>query len=74
MFNFQQFAMAVMASSNPMQLLAQAAQSNPQVAQVMRLRQGKTPEEFRAFVENMAKERGTTLEQVIAGMGLNPRR
>lgn len=70
MFNFQQLAMAVMASGNPMQILVQAAKTSPQVAQVMKLRQGKSPEEFRAFVENMAKERGTTLEQVVSQMGL----
>lgn len=70
MFNFQQFAAAVIASGDPMQVLAQAARTNPQVAQVMKLRQGKSPEEFRVFVENMAKERGTTLEQVVSQMGL----
>lgn len=70
MFNFQQFAMAVMTSGNPLQMLNQAAQTNPQIAQVMRLRQGKTPDEFRALVENLAKQRGTTLEQVVSQMGL----
>lgn len=70
MFNLNQFATAVKASNNPMQLFNQAARSNPQVAQVMRLMQGKSPAEFRQVVENMAKERGTTLEQVVNQMGL----
>ena len=74
MFNLQQFVSAVRASNNPMQMFSMAARTNPQVAQVMRLMQGKSTEEFKLVVENMAKERGTTLEQVITGMGLNTRR
>lgn len=70
MFNFQQFAAAVRASSNPMQVFAQAAKTNPQVAQVLRLMQGKSAEEFREVVENMARERGTTLNEIIKNMGL----
>lgn len=70
MFNFNHFANAVKASGNPMQMFALAARSNPQVAQVLNLMQGKSPAEFRQVVENMAKERGTTLEQVVSQMGL----
>lgn len=74
MFNFQQFISTVRASNNPMQVFLMASRTSPQVAQVIRLMRGKSPEEFRIVVENMAKERGTTLEQVIADMGLNARR
>ena len=70
MFNFNQFVSNVKTSANPMQVFGLAARNNPQVAQVMRLMQGKTPAEFRQVVENMAKERGTTLEQVVNKMGL----
>lgn len=68
--NMMQFITAVKSSRNPMQIFEQAARTNPQVMQVMRLMQGKSPEEFRMIVENMAKERGTTLDRVISEMGL----
>lgn len=69
MMNFPQFVNAMKSSQNPMQFFAQTARSVPQVAQVMRMMQGKSPAEFKAIVENMAKERGTTLERIIADMG-----
>ncbi len=69
MMNFPQFVNAMKSSQNPMQFFAQTAQSVPQVAQVMKMMQGKSPAEFKTIVENMARERGTTLEQVIADMG-----
>ncbi len=67
--NFPQFVNAMKSSQNPMQFFAQTARSVPQVAQVMKMMQGKTPAEFKSIVENMARERGTTLEQVITDMG-----
>lgn len=69
MMNFPQFVNAMKSSQNPMQFFVQTARSVPQVAQVMKMMQGKSTAEFKSIVENMAHERGTTLEQVIADMG-----
>jgi len=55
---------------NPIQLLQQMASRNPQAAQVMRMMQGKSSDQLRTMAENMAKERGTSLEQVVKWLGL----
>lgn len=59
------------AGKNPMSLLNTMSRQNPQLAQAMRLIQGKSPEQLRQTAENMAKERGTTLEQVAQQMGIS---
>lgn len=56
---------------NPMYLLQQMAQqSNPQAAQVMRLMSGKTPQQTRSMVEQMCRERGTSMEEMARSLGL----
>lgn len=55
---------------NPMAMLQSLAGKNPQMAQAMRLIQGKGPEQLRTMASNMAKERGIDLEQMAQGMGL----
>lgn len=55
---------------NPMFMLQSLAGKNPQMAQAMRLIQGKGPEQLRTMASNMAKERGIDLEQMAQGMGL----
>lgn len=59
------------AGKNPMSLLNTMSRQNPQLAQAMRLIQGKSPEQLRQTAENMAKERGTTLEQMAQQMGIS---
>ena len=73
-----------MMQSNPMQMLVamlrsggdlfaalmQMARSNPQVNQVMTMLNGKTPAQQKTIAENMAKERGLNLEDVMRQMGL----
>lgn len=53
-----------------MQLIAQMASRNPQAAQVLHMMQGKTPQQLRTMAENMARERGTSLEQVVSQLGI----
>lgn len=55
---------------NPMSMLQSLAGKNPQMAQAMRLIQGKGPKQLRTMASNMAKERGIDLEQMAQGMGL----
>ena len=68
MINLMQLANTLRTSPNPMQLFCQVAQQSPQGVQVLRLMQNN-PQGFRSIVENMAKERGTTLENVVSQMG-----
>lgn len=55
---------------NPQQLLMQMAQNNPQVRQVMQMMQGKSPAELRQMADNIAAERGTTVEDVARQLGI----
>ena len=55
---------------NPMMLMQQMAGQNPQMQQAMSMIQGKTPEQLKQMAENMAKERGMTVEQVAKNIGL----
>lgn len=56
---------------NPMALMQQMAKSNPQVNQVMQMMNGKSPAQLKAIAENVAKEKGTTVEQVAQQLGLS---
>lgn len=55
---------------NPMQMLQQMAMQNPKAAQAMKMIRGKSPQELRQMAENMARERGTTLDAVAQSLGL----
>lgn len=65
-------AMMQMAKSggNPMQMLQQMAGRDPQIRQVMQMMNGKSPQELRQMANNMARERGTTVEDVARQLGL----
>lgn len=66
----QQMVMAMRSGANPRQYIQQQAMQNPQFRQVAKVMEGKTPQQLRQTVENMAKERGTTIEQLAQQMGL----
>ena len=55
---------------NPMYLLQQMAAQDPTVSQAMRMIQGKSPQQLRSMAENMAKERGVSLESMANQMGI----
>ena len=55
---------------NPMYLLQQMAAQDPQLSQAMRMIQGKSPQQLRSMAENMAKERGVSLESMANQMGI----
>lgn len=55
---------------NPMTLIQQMAEQNPKMRQALSMIQGKTPEQLKQMAENMAKERGMTVEQVAKNIGL----
>lgn len=55
---------------NPQQVLYAMAQNNPQVRQVMQMMQGKSPAELRQMADNMAAQRGTTVEDIARQLGI----
>lgn len=55
---------------NPQQVLLTMAQNNPQVRQVMQMMQGKSPAELRQMADNMAAQRGTTVEDIARQLGI----
>ena len=54
---------------NPMQLIQNMAGQDPQMRQAMQMIQGKNPQQLRQMAENMARERGTSLDAVIKQLG-----
>lgn len=58
------------AGKNPRAILNVLAQSDPQVNQIMQMMNGKTPEQLRQIANNMAAERGTTVEDVARQLGI----
>ena len=59
-----------MGGMSPMQYLQQRMGQNPQIAQAMNLIQGKTPEQLHQIADNMAKQRGTTVEEIARQYGI----
>jgi len=55
---------------NPMQMLGQMAGQDPKLQQAMRLIQGKNPAQLRQTAENIAKERGLSIEEVAQKLGI----
>lgn len=55
---------------NPMQMIRQIAPNNPVAAQALQIMQGKDSQQLRQTVENMARERGMTFDEVVNRMGL----
>lgn len=55
---------------NPQQLLMSMAQNNPQVQQVMQMVQGKSSAELRQMAQNIAAQRGTTIEDIARQLGI----
>ena len=55
---------------NPAAIIDMLAQSDPQVARVKQLMSGKPPAQLEQIARNMAKESGTTIEDVARSMGI----
>lgn len=61
---------AVRGGGNPTVLIEQMAVSNPQVKQAMDMMKGKNPQQLRAMAENMAAERGVSINDVARQLGI----
>ena len=62
---------AMQQGRNPMALMQSMAQQNPQVAQALQMMQGKSPQQLQSMAQNMARERGVDLNQMLRKMGIN---
>lgn len=56
---------------NPMALMQSMAQQNPQVAQALQMMHGKSPQQLQSMAQNMARERGVDLNQMLRDLGIN---
>ena len=64
----------VQSGGNPVAMLQQMAAQNPQMAQAYRLINGKDARQLQIMAQNIARERGLDLNQVVQSLGIDPRR
>lgn len=57
-------------AQNPKAILSQLSVNNPQLKRVMEVLDGKSPQEIKAYVQNVAKTQGVDLTQLAQRMGL----
>lgn len=62
---------AVNSRQNPLGVLQQMAGGNPQATQAFNMIRGKSAAELRQMAENMAKERGVSINDVLRQLGIN---
>lgn len=55
---------------NPNAILQTMAMNDPQVRQVVQMMHGKSPDQLRQMANNMAAERGTTVEDIARQLGI----
>lgn len=65
-----QMMQLLQAGKNPNAILQTMAMNNPQVRQVMQMMNGKTSDQLRQMANNMAAERGTTVEDIARQLGI----
>lgn len=65
----QMMMQAAQSGMSPQQFFQQYA-GNPEVAQIAKIAQGKSQEQLMQTASNMAKERGTSLENIAQQMGI----
>lgn len=70
MINMQSLFQMMQHGVNPNALLNQMAQQNPALQQALGLLNGKNQQQQMQVLEDMARQRGTTLQQVAQQMGL----
>ena len=63
---------AAQGGGNPMQIISQMAGNNPQMQNGLQMIQGKSVRELEQMARNMAKERGTDVNEIMRSLGINP--
>lgn len=71
MTNFLQTAIQMMHSGrDPMKFIQNAAASDPKMSQAMGMMRGKSPQQLRQMAENMAAERGLSINDILRQLGV----
>ena len=65
-----QVIQALQKGANPNQLMMQLAQNNPAVRQAMQMVNGKTPDQIRDMAQQVARQRGVDLNQLMQALGI----
>ena len=68
MLDLRQMVQLAMSGGNPMNMLQQMG--DPRAMQALNMLQGKSPAQLQQMAMNMAKERGTTVEEVARCLGI----
>lgn len=68
--NMMQLLQMMQSGGNPMMMLQQMMGSDPRAAQAMKMMGGKSPAQLRKMAQNMAHQRGMSLEQIAGQFGL----
>lgn len=67
---FQMLFQGMKGGANPMPMLQQMMSSNPQMAPMLNLVNGKSPAQLEQIARNLYKERGIDINQAAQQMGL----
>ena len=68
MLDLRQMVQLVMNGGNPMTMLQQMG--DPRAMRALNMLQGKSPAQLQQMAMNMARERGTTVEDVARSLGI----
>jgi len=68
MLDLRQMVQLVMNGGNPMGMLQKIG--DPRAMQALNMLQGKSPAQLQQMAMNMARERGTTVEEVARSLGI----
>lgn len=68
--NMMQLLQMMQSGGNPMMMLQQMMGSDPRAAQAIKMMGGKSPAQLRQMAQNMAQQRGMSLEQIAGQFGL----
>lgn len=66
----QMIMQAMRGGMQPQQFLQQMAGQNPMIRQLKQISQGKNPQELMQIANNMAQQRGTTVQAIMQQMGI----
>lgn len=61
---------AAQGGGDPVQVINQMAGRNPQMKSGLKMIQGKSSQQLEQMARNMAKERGTTVEEIAESLGI----
>ena len=63
-------AQAVGMGQNPAKMMEQMVAQDPRISQALSMIRGKSPQQLEQMARNMARERGTSVEDVARSLGL----